>query len=148
MGLPKQPHAGCDIGTRSRNGIHMIKPEDNIREKRNFSRDSINSEVYIVAIGDIDKTSCLTCDISEGGIKIVTGKELQGDRFNIVMANQKFPIRVIYREMVEENKFLYGMKFTKPISLLLKKEIIVNLNKYTSGLKSGISETLVEKKVD
>jgi len=100
-----------------------------LNEKRNSNRIEVGSPTCVISHGQSETIHCLTCNISEGGIKILTDKELTHDRYNIIMANQKFPVRVIYKEKTLDDQFIYGMKFTKPISVMLTKEIVLNLNK-------------------
>ena len=102
-------------------------------EKRSFLRENISSETKIVSIGknnegDVQDIHCLTCNISEGGISIITDTELFFDKYNIIMANQKFPVKVVYRQVIENGRCQTGLMFTRPISDMLKKEIIRNLN--------------------
>jgi hypothetical protein len=127
----------------------MIKTTEKINDKRNFNRQILDTETCIMPVGQSERVNCLTCNISEGGIKIVTDKKLLSEKFNIIMVNQKFPVRIIYMEFMEDKKYVYGMKFTKPISLKLKEEIILNLNKKTSFKNpNNFSITLKPENID
>jgi hypothetical protein len=107
----------------------MSEIRKEINEKRNSNRVPIDSQTFLISFGQKEKINCLTCNVSEGGISILTDRELSYDRYNIIMANQKFPVRIIYKEQISELQFIYGMKFTRPISMMLTNEIVFNLNK-------------------
>lgn len=110
--------------------------------KRKHQRTTIDAIAVLIPTPNRDKTpiDCRICDISEGGIKVIAERQLGQEKYNIIMANQKFPLRVVYSETLSDHEYLCGLQFVNQLSPLLKQEIIRNLDK--TRKKTGKKEKI------
>ncbi|MES0492155.1 MAG: PilZ domain-containing protein [Leptospirales bacterium] len=98
-------------------------------EKRRYVRAKYHASGYIVDNSKKIKVVCATFDISEGGMRIITDRELNGAKYEIVLGKNKFSGNIKFKEkrssaMMDKSAYYYGFQFAKPISGDMKKKLM------------------------
>ena len=107
----------------------MTGSDKKFSEKRQHTRTKYHATGYIYDVLKKTKVVCATFDLSEGGLRFITDRELNGAKYEIIIGKNKFSGKIIFKErrssaMMDKSAYYYGFQFTKPISSNLKLKLI------------------------
>lgn len=108
--------------------------EKKFSEKRRYVRAKYHASGYIYDVANKAKIVCATFDISEGGLRLITDRVLNGSKYEVLLGKNKFSGKIIFKErrssaMMDKSAYYYGFQFAKPISSDIKKKLIIMAGK-------------------
>jgi len=98
-----------------------IAEKTGVGEKRRHKRHNYQTRVEIESLTTKSRYKGASFDISTGGIRIVTNKELVGSEFIISLAGYKMKARLVHSEtressMMDGVAYYYGFRFNQELT--------------------------------
>ncbi|MDH4200374.1 MAG: PilZ domain-containing protein [Spirochaetia bacterium] len=105
--------------------LDSAKPEVK-KDKRKYKRIIFNCPIELVSTKNREQIKGASYDLSDGGIRIVTNRELNDPEYLVVIGNKKIPAKLIYEEkrnssMLNQTAYYHGLAFQKLINPEIRK---------------------------